>query len=66
MKFEDAIEKSIKAFIVNKQIPEKLNELKEGGIKYTPEYFDEFVEELAASKEKPSKKSKKESDDGDV
>jgi hypothetical protein len=43
MKFEDAIVESIKSFLAG-NIPEKLNEMKEGGITYTPKWFDALEE----------------------
>lgn len=49
MTFEDAIIKSIKNFMSGK-IPEKLNEVTEEGLKYTPEYFDEFEQEINSKK----------------
>jgi hypothetical protein len=41
MKFEDAITESIKAFLAG-NVPEKLAEMKEGGLTYTPQWFDAF------------------------
>jgi hypothetical protein len=49
MKFEDAIAKSVQAFISGK-VPENLAGLKEGGLKYTQEYFDDFAKELSSKK----------------
>ena len=46
MKFEDAIEKSIKAFLDGK-LPEELVKVKDGAILYTPEYMDEMAEDFA-------------------
>lgn len=46
MKFEDAIEKSIKAFLKGK-LPEELVKVTEGNILYTPDYMDELEAELA-------------------
>lgn len=62
MKFEEAIEKSIKAFMEGR-MPENLNATKEGGLKYTPEYFDDFEQELKDRVEAPSKSKKTEADD---
>jgi len=45
MKFEQAIQKSIQNFYEG-IIPESLNEVTEGGIKYTPEWFDNFAKEI--------------------
>lgn len=49
MTFEDAIIKSIKNFMSGK-VPEKLNAVTEEGLKYTPEYFDEFELDLDSNK----------------
>jgi hypothetical protein len=46
MKFEDAIEKSIKAFLKGR-LPEELVKVTEGNILYTPDYMDELEAELA-------------------
>lgn len=46
MKFEDAVEKSIKAFLKGK-MPEELMKVQEGEILYTPEYMDELEADLA-------------------
>jgi len=62
MKFEEAIEKSIKAFMEGR-MPENLNAAKEGGLKYTPEYFDDFAQELKDRAEAPSKSKKEEAED---
>jgi len=43
MKFEDAVKKSIKAFMQGKT-PRATDEMSEGGIFHTPEYFDELEE----------------------
>jgi len=62
MKFEDAVKKSVKAFMAGK-MPRATNELIEGGIFYTPEYFDELEADLKV--EEPQKKNnKKEMADG--
>ncbi len=45
MKFEDAVKKSIKAFM-NGKIAAATNELSEEGIFHTPAYFDELEEEM--------------------
>jgi hypothetical protein len=45
MKFEDAIVESIKAFLGG-NVPEKLAEMKEGGLTYTPQWFDAFEETI--------------------
>jgi hypothetical protein len=43
MKFEDAVKKSIKAFMQGKT-PIATDEMAEDGIFHTPEYFDELEE----------------------
>ena len=43
MKFDDAIKKSIKAFLDGK-LPDKLIEVQGKEIIYTPEYLDELAE----------------------
>ena len=45
MKFNTAIEKSIKAFLDGK-MPEKLMEVSEEELIYTPEYMDALEEEF--------------------
>ena len=45
MKFQDAVKKSIKAFI-NGKIPQATDEMSEGGIFHTPAYFDELEEQM--------------------
>lgn len=45
MKFEVAVQKSIKAFMDGK-LPEKLREASGGELIYTPEYMDELEEAL--------------------
>lgn len=64
MTFEDAIKKSIKAFMSGK-MPLKVASLKEDGLFYTPEYFDELEVELL---EEPTdtKKAKEEDLENEV
>tara|TARA_S200000501_G_scaffold378045_1_gene438834 strand:- start:1739 stop:1960 length:222 start_codon:yes stop_codon:yes gene_type:complete len=63
MTFDQAIAKSIKTFLDGK-MPEKLIEVSEGELKYTPEYLDQYEQELAeessnkAYKKKIGKKKK--------
>ena len=45
MKFEDAVKKSIKAFM-NGKTPQATDEMSEGGIFHTPAYFDELEEQM--------------------
>ena len=58
MTFDQAVKKSIKVCMQGK-LPMKTDQLKEEGLFYTPEYFDELEEDLL---EEPtdSKKSKEE------
>lgn len=62
MKFEDAVKKSVKAFMEGK-MPEETGALVSDGIFHTPEYFDDLEAEMTG--EKPEeKKAKKEMADG--
>jgi hypothetical protein len=45
MTFDEAVKKSIKQF-VNGVMPMKTAELKEGGLLYTPDFFDQMEDEL--------------------
>jgi len=45
MKFQDAVKKSIKAFM-NGKSPQATDEMNEGGIFHTPAYFDELEEQM--------------------
>jgi hypothetical protein len=49
MTFEEAIRLSIKAYMKGK-IPQSVNEAK-GGLRYTPEYFDDLEKNLLGEKE---------------
>jgi len=62
MEYRDVVRQSIKRFM-DGETPEKIASLKEEGLKYTPDYFDELEEELLG--EKADKKDDKESEDGD-
>jgi len=57
MTFEEAIRRSIRAYLKGK-IPESVKEAK-GELRYTPEYFDELEERVL----NPDKKKKKSKDD---
>lgn len=46
MKFEDAIEKSIKSFLKGK-LPEELMKVQDNPVMYTPDYMNELEEDLA-------------------
>lgn len=46
MKFEDAIEKSIKSFLKGR-LPEELMKVQDKPVMYTPDYMDELEEDLA-------------------
>ena len=61
MTFDEAIKKSIKVFL-NGKMPMKTGELKEDGLQFTPEYFDDLEAEML---ENPidAKSDKKESKD---
>lgn len=48
MKFEDAVEKSIRAFLKGK-LPEELMKAQGEPVLYTPEYMEEFSEELVSA-----------------
>jgi len=62
MKFEDAVKKSVKAFM-NGQMPEATGALVTDGIFHTPEYFDDLEAEIMGEGPK-KKKAKKEMADG--
>ena len=62
MEYRDVVRQSIKRFMAG-ETPEQLSSLKEEGLKYTPDYFDELEEELLG--EKAEKTDDKESEDGD-
>jgi|TARA_B110000503_G_C7032372_1_gene364591 hypothetical protein len=63
MKFEDAIKKSIKAFMRGK-MPAETNGLNDDGIFFSPEYFDELEKTLLD--DGPKSKKKKEPVDEDL
>jgi len=46
MKFEDAIEKSIKSFL-NGNLPEELMRVQDNPVLFTPEYMDDLEIDLA-------------------
>ena len=46
MKFEDAIEKSIKSFLKGR-LPQELMKVQDNPVMYTPDYMDELEEDLA-------------------
>jgi len=54
MKFEDAVQKSVKLFLDGK-MPPKTADIAENGRMYTPEYFDELEERLLGDVEKEGK-----------
>lgn len=58
MTFDEAVKKSIKVFMKGK-MPMKTGELKEEGLFFTPEYFDELEDDLL-DEPTDSKKSKEE------
>jgi len=49
MKYRDVVKKSIVAFMEGR-MPEQTAALKEEGLKYTPEYFDQLEEEILGEK----------------
>lgn len=60
MKFQDAVKKSIKAFVDGK-MPKSLTEMKaEEGLMFTPDYFDELEASLLEEKGSSKKSKKKE------
>lgn len=60
MKFQDAVKKSIKAFVDGK-MPKTLMEMKaEEGLMFTPDYFDELEASLVEEKGSSKKRKKKE------
>ena len=65
MKFEDAVKKSVKSFMEGK-MPQATSDLIEGGIFYTPEYFDELAEELMKETPKTKKSKAKETANADI
>lgn len=57
MQYYDVVQMSIKAFMSGKT-PKELAALKEGGLKYTLEYFDEFEKRLLEEPKKGKKSEK--------
>lgn len=55
MDYYDLVQKSIVSFIKGK-IPTETASLKEDGITYTPEYFDDLEKRMKDADKKPSKK----------
>jgi hypothetical protein len=64
MELRDAFEASIGNFLSGKY-PEELASLSEGGLKYTPEYFNMMEEEILSGKKPKGKKKKEETEDGE-
>jgi hypothetical protein len=56
MEYYDVVRQSIKAFMKGKT-PTEMAALKEGGLKYTPDYFNEFEGKLIEEPKKGKKKS---------
>lgn len=54
MKFEDAVQKSVKLFLDGK-MPPKTADIAENGRMYTPDYFDELEERILGDVEKEGK-----------
>ena len=63
MKFEDAVQKSIKSFM-NGTLPSEMENLNEQGLFYSPDYFDELEDSLL--EDAPKDKKKEELEDADV
>jgi hypothetical protein len=64
MKFEDAIRRSIRSFLDGKGL-EALSAEKEGGLKYTKDYFDTLEENTLGKGKKSSKKAQDEETDNE-
>jgi len=60
MEYSDVIRQSVKAFREGR-FPEQMDAVKEEGLKYTPEYFDQLEEKLLGKDTKDE-----EAEDGDV
>lgn len=54
MKFEDAVKRSIRTFM-NGKVPSETAEMKEDGLFFTPEYFDDLEKTLLDDEPKSSK-----------
>lgn len=59
MTFDEAVKKSIKVFLKGK-MPMKTGELREDGLFYRPEFFDELEKELLDEPTKSKKDKEKE------
>lgn len=55
MEYYDLVQKSIVSFMKG-QTPKETAALKEGGIMYTPKYFDDLEKRMEDLDKKPSKK----------
>lgn len=63
MKFQDAVKKSIKAFVDGK-MPKNLMEMKaDEGLMFTPDYFDELEASLVEEKGSSKKNKEEQVDD---
>lgn len=63
MTFQEAVKKSIKAFVDGK-MPKNLMEMKaEEGLMFTPDYFDELETSLVEEKGSSKKKKEEQVDD---
>lgn len=49
MNYQDVVMQSIRSFM-DGTVPEQTSSLKEGGIKYTPEFFDKLEKDIAEGK----------------
>jgi hypothetical protein len=54
MKFEDAVKRSIRTFM-NGKVPSETAEMKEDGLFFTPEYFDDLEKILLDDEPKSNK-----------
>jgi len=59
MTFDEAVKKSIKVFLKG-TMPIKTGELKEDGLVFTPEYFDQLESELSGETNKSKNKKDRE------
>lgn len=62
MTFDEAVKKSIKQFLAGKILSET-TALKEDGLFYTPEFFDDLEEELLDEKTDSTLQKEEESED---
>jgi hypothetical protein len=51
MEFSAAVKKSIKEFVAGK-VPPQVSDMKEGGLYYTPSFFDEYEKQYSGEESK--------------